>query len=130
MSDEMRFGNESVRKIGGQVNWSAVADSRAQSNPQENVPGLAFITRLRPITFQTFYGVNTGFAAQEVLEAANAIGYDFSGIDEPSIERLGDMYSLRYAEFVVPLVKALQEQQAIIDNLTQRIQALEAGTQR
>lgn len=129
-SHEMRFGNESVGKIGGQVNWSAVADSRVQSNPQENVPGLAFISRLRPITFQTFHGVTTGFAGQEVLEAANAIGYDFSGIDEPSIERLGDMYSLRYAEFVVPLVKAIQEQQAIIDDLTRRLEMLEGGSQR
>lgn len=54
----------------------------------------------------------TGFAAQEVEELANRLGYDFSGIDKP--ENLDNFYGLRYAEFVVPLVKAMQEQQEII----------------
>ncbi len=49
----------------------------------------------------------TGFLAQDVEKAAESIGYDFSGVDKPQHER--DNYSLRYAEFVVPLVKAVQE---------------------
>jgi trimeric autotransporter adhesin len=64
------------------------------------------------------------------IQTAFAVGFDFSGIDEPSIERLGDMYSLRYAEFVMPLVKAIQEQQAIIEELKQRVQALEGTSRR
>jgi hypothetical protein len=51
----------------------------------------------------------TGFVAQEVEQAAKKLGYDFSGVDAPK-EKDG-MYGLRYAEFVVPLVKAVQEQQ-------------------
>lgn len=43
----------------------------------------------------------TGFLAQEVEEAARAIGFDFSAVDNPKNE--GDLYGLRYAEFVVPL---------------------------
>ncbi len=35
------------------------------------------------------------------------------------------MLGLRYAEFVVPLVKAVQEQQAIIERLEKRIAQLE-----
>ena len=73
----------------------------------------------------------TGFIAQEVEEAANSIGYDFSGVDVPKNDK--GFYGLRYAEFVVPLVKAVQEQQAIIDNqqkqinsLIQRVSELEA----
>ena len=45
--------------------------------------------------------------AQEVEQAAESVGYDFSGVDAPQHE--SDNYSLRYAEFVVPLVKAVQE---------------------
>jgi hypothetical protein len=45
--------------------------------------------------------------AQEVEEAAKEIGYDFSGVDRPKSEN--DFYGLRYAEFTVPLVKAVQE---------------------
>jgi len=49
----------------------------------------------------------TGFIAQEVEAVAQKVGYNFSGVDKPKNE--GDTYSLRYAEFVVPLVKSVQE---------------------
>ena len=51
--------------------------------------------------------VYTGFIAQDVVEAARLAGYDFSGVDKPSGEN--DFFRLRYEEFVVPLVKAIQE---------------------
>jgi hypothetical protein len=53
--------------------------------------------------------VYTGFVAQEVEEAAKALNYDFSGVDKPKGKE--DFYGLRYGDFVVPLVKAVQEQQ-------------------
>jgi len=51
--------------------------------------------------------VYSGFIAQDVEKAAQSIGYDFSGVDAP--ENGKGAYGLRYAEFVVPLVKAVQE---------------------
>jgi len=51
--------------------------------------------------------VYSGFIAQDVEKAAHSIGYDFSGVDAP--ENGKGSYGLRYAEFVVPLVKAVQE---------------------
>ncbi|MFZ1675632.1 MAG: hypothetical protein WAT91_00085 [Saprospiraceae bacterium] len=48
-------------------------------------------------------------------DAASQINFDFSGIDAP--QHPNDIYGLRYAEFVVPLVKAVQEQQLQIDKL-------------
>ncbi len=51
--------------------------------------------------------VYSGFIAQDVEEAAKETGYDFSGVDAPKNDK--DVYGLRYAEFVVPLVKAVQE---------------------
>jgi hypothetical protein len=65
----------------------------------------------------------TGFIAQDVEAAAKSIGFDFSGVDAPKNEN--DIYALRYAEFVVPLVKAIQEQQAMIEELKRRIEELE-----
>ena len=64
----------------------------------------------------------TGFIAQEVEAAAIKAGYDFSGVDKPKNEN--DQYALRYAEFVVPLVKAVQEQQAIINSQNKKIDDL------
>ena len=57
----------------------------------------------------------TGFLAQEVEQAAMASNYDFSGVQKP--EDPNGLYSLRYAEFVVPLVKAVQELSAQNENL-------------
>jgi hypothetical protein len=51
--------------------------------------------------------VYTGFVAQEVETAAKKVNFDFSGVDKPKNEN--DFYGLRYSEFVVPLVKAVQE---------------------
>ena len=49
--------------------------------------------------------VQSGFVAQDVEAIAKRLGYDFSGVE---VDEIG-MYSLRYGEFVVPLVKAVQE---------------------
>ena len=57
--------------------------------------------------------VRTGFIAQEVEAAAKKVGFDFDGVSTPENET--DLYGIRYAEFVVPLVKAMQEQQEMID---------------
>ena len=67
--------------------------------------------------------LQSGFIAQEVEKVAEDLGYDFSGVDKPQNDK--DTYSLRYAEFVVPLVKAVQEQQQIIEDHQKIIQKLE-----
>ena len=66
--------------------------------------------------------VFSGFLAQDVEAAAKKAGYNFSGIDAPKNEK--DLYGLRYSEFVVPLVKAVQEQQAIIEKQQLQIDEL------
>jgi hypothetical protein len=66
--------------------------------------------------------VFSGFIAQDVEKAANETGYDFSGVDKPKNDK--DLYGLRYAEFVVPLVKAVQEQQEMIDLLKKEVAEL------
>jgi hypothetical protein len=57
-----------------------------------------------------------------VEKAANASGYDFSGIIKPKTKQ--DHYSLSYESFVVPLVKAVQEQQRVIEQLKKQNEEL------
>jgi len=66
--------------------------------------------------------VYTGFVAQDVEKAARSIGYDFSGVDVP--ENGKGAYGLRYAEFVVPLVKAVQELGEQNDRLQKQVNEL------
>ena len=126
-SNKVRIGNTSVASIGGQVGWTNYSDGRIKQNIRENVPGLSFINLLKPVTYNfnlakenelmglkdtlQWEGKNdiekinfTGFVAQDVEAAAKKVEYDFSGVD-----KRGRVMGLRYAEFVVPLVKAVQE---------------------
>jgi hypothetical protein len=176
--NQVVVGNTFVSSIGGYANWSNFSDGRYKSNIKEDVPGLNFITQLRPVTYtlnidgieqtikaaipevnsvleipslnglkppptisrdkvksepteQELKGrqdkakvVYTGFVAQEVEKLAKEINYDFSGVDAPVSEN--GFYSLRYGDFVVPLVKAVQELNKKNEELEQRIQKLEA----
>lgn len=51
--------------------------------------------------------IHEGFVAQEVEEAAKKLGFEFYGVDKP--KTIDGLYGLRYDNFVVPLVKAVQE---------------------
>ena len=42
-------------------------------------------------------------------------GFTFSGVDKPTNNKA--LYGLRYSDFVVPLVIAVQEQQAMIEEV-------------
>jgi len=151
-SNQIRLGNSSVSSIGGFANWTNVSDKRLKTNVSENVPGLDFINQLKPVTYNldvrklnSFLGVKerpqdaksilrkqneiqTGFLAQDVEKAAKEVGYDFSGVDKPKNQN--DYYGLRYAEFVVPLVKAVQEQQKIIESQQKEIDELKELIQK
>ena len=148
----VRIGNSANWSYGGYANWSNISDGRFKKNVREDVAGLDFIKRLRPVTYQIDVSglssklnenktsdsigimktaiaekermIWTGFIAQEVEEAAIATGFNFSGVDKPKTE--DGMYGLRYAEFVVPLVKAIQEQQLLIETQSKQVELLKA----
>lgn len=154
-SNQVRVGNSAVNSIGGYAGWTTLpSDGRAKKNLKANVPGLAFINKLKPLTYnldleaidkiiqapvarnggskvmersqQELEAIKekeevtySGFIAQDVQQAAKELNYDFSGVDVQKNDR--DMYGIRYADFVVPLVKAVQE----LDKKSQRIDELE-----
>jgi len=68
--------------------------------------------------------VYNGFVAQDVEKTAKEINYNFSGVDVP--KNKNDVYGLRYSDFVVPLVKAVQELSQQNDSLKRRDNELEA----
>ncbi len=143
-SNQVRVGNTNVTSIGGQVGWTTFSDARIKKNIREDVPGMAFIEKLRPVTYnydaaalQKIQGGKqlsaanntafestrfTGLIAQEVAAAAEKLGYNFSGVDKPTNEQ--SVYGLRYAELVVPLIKAMQEMKQLIDAQQQEINEL------
>jgi len=66
----------------------------------------------------------SGFIAQEVEAVANKLGYDFSGVYKPQNDK--DAYGISYADFVVPLVKAVQELAKQNEDLQKQINELKA----
>ncbi|WP_153799647.1 tail fiber domain-containing protein [Foetidibacter luteolus] len=173
-SNQVRIGNEEVTSIGGYVNWTNISDGRYKKNVKENVSGLDFINKLKPVTYNLdISGIHarfaanrpgkevsshgriskllgkekmelaerklsteerkaiaekekvlySGFVAQDVEKAAKETGYEFSGVDAPKNDN--DLYGLRYAEFVVPLVKAVQELSQQVDKLSKQNEALQ-----
>ena len=66
--------------------------------------------------------VYSGFVAQDVEEAAHSVGYDFSGVNAPPNGK--GTYGLRYAKFVVPLVKSVQELNEKNDRLQEQVNEL------
>jgi hypothetical protein len=145
-SGKVKFGdNTQVSWIGGHSAWHNTSDGRFKRNIKEDVPGLAFILKLRPVTYQLnvfaldrFCGltdselnnselaeknrdkVRTGFIAQEVEKSAKACGFDFDGVYHPQNQH--DVYSIAYSEFVVPLVKSIQEQQQEIKQIKAEVE--------
>ncbi len=150
-SNQIHLGNTSITEIKGQVAFTTYSDGRIKDNIKEDVAGLNFILKLRPVTyninldkenqllgiidktdFEGKYNIEkvkrTGFIAQEVESAAKSTNYDFSGVQKPKNEN--DLYGLSYAEFVVPLVKGMQEQQQQIEILTTENAELKARLER
>ena len=82
------------------VSYELTADGKRLTDA--SLDGNKTVSR-QPLTVNRW----SGFIAQEVETAAENIGYDFSGVKKPQNE--DDIYGLRYAEFVVPLTKAVQE---------------------
>jgi hypothetical protein len=150
-SNFVQIGNNQVTTIQGPVPFTTPSDGRFKFNIREDVRGLDFIMKLRPVTYQfntkkeedfirgvrnesDFAGAmpvayneammvrRTGFIAQEVEKAAQQSGYDFDGLKAPKTAK--EYYSLSYASFVVPLVKAVQEQQNEIRELRAEVKEL------
>jgi hypothetical protein len=110
---------------------TAYSDARYKTNIKENVAGLDFILKLKPVTYNVkplelhkIWGTpdsllrkidfseseketRIGFVAQDVEKATKESGFNFPGIDVPRNNK--EVYALRYVDFIMPMVKAIQE---------------------
>lgn len=149
-SNKIRIGNAGVTVIEGQVAYSFPSDARFKFNVQDNVPGLLFIKKLKPITYQfdtekfdSYVGKNnaenntesfqkskeiihSGFLAQDIEKVCQELKYDFDGLHIPDTTNQTDHYSLAYSQFIMPMVKAIQEQQEIIEQQNNELEQLKS----
>ncbi len=125
------------------------SDARDKIEIQDTVLGLDFIKKLTPRQFKMnsrelyfeqgkqrdFNAKNDGskagkrfhqgFVAQEVKKVIEEMNVDFAGYQDHKINGGEDVLSLGYTEFIAPIVKAIQQQQHIIEQLRQRVAILE-----
>jgi hypothetical protein len=119
-----------VYAVNGTINTS---DARNKSNIADLNYGLAEIMKLHPVSFtwkeNPQWGTKLGLIAQEVKEVVKEVvvqgdldpGTDESGNPLPK----NDEYGIYYSDLIPVLIKAIQEQQKVIDELGSRIKALE-----
>ena len=131
-TENSRFcmGSTGVTNAYIQVAWTVVSDARDKTNFAPVPHGLEFVKALQPTAYQfrtardseeTNGGVRYGFKAQDVLELEGA---------NPVIVDNEDADKLRMIDtaLIPVLVKAIQEQQALIESLTTRLTALESNS--
>lgn len=103
----------------------STSDATAKKNVKDEKLGLSFVESLRPVSYKwrasKDKGTYHGFIAQEVHESL--AGRPFAGLTEPDGE--GELYGLRYSEFIAPLTKAIQELAEQNRALSARISQLE-----
>lgn len=149
--NQIALGNTSITAIRSQVSGiTTYSDKRFKTNIKEDVKGLDFIMRLRPVTYNVrptelhkIWGTNKkdmegidhkdienklqmGFIAQEVEQAAKETGFNFVGLDVPKSDK--EVYTLRYTDFIMPLVKSVQELKQQNDILQKENEELKAKT--
>lgn len=104
--------------------WAAVyaangtiqtSDAREKTDIMATDLGLGFINALRPISYRWRKGEDHrrhyGLVAQEVKQVLDAAGAEFGGYEE------GEKLGLNYAQFVAPLIRAVQELSAQVAEL-------------
>ena len=142
-SNQIHMGNESHTTARIQISWTVNSDARDKTDVNPLDLGLEFVKKLNPVTYRwdkrsdyedrTPDGTNKlpeltlGFLAQEVEVIEKSFGYDVADKTNLVVDRIVDQdhYGITYEKMVPVLTKAIQEQQAIIDDLKSRLETLE-----
>ena len=114
----------------------SLSDIRVKKDVEDLSDGLDIVKQLKPRTFRytadsEFYNEDTkgeiryGFVANEVEEVAPQ--YTDTGKGKIGGEEVEDLKSLSTTKMIPMLVKAIQEQSAIIDDLRARVSELETN---
>ena len=128
------LGDSSARfvNIYATNNVIQTSDIREKKQIKSTELGLNFINDLKPISYKWVNSVDKrnhqGLIAQEVAETLEKHGInknEFGGLDIQKTDKYDDFYGMSYSELISPMIKAIQEQQTIIEDLKSRIETLE-----
>jgi len=146
-SNQVQLGNANVT-VYAQKALVTRSDKRDKLDIEDSPLGLDFIMKLRPRKYRMnsreayfeqgkerdFTATNDGskagkrphygLVAQEVKEVMNELNVDFAGYLDSKIDGGEDVLSLGYAEFIAPMIKAIQQQQHMIEQLQKEIELL------
>ena len=112
-----------ISTITGQL-YRTTSSRRYKKDIEDYTKGIDDLKKLRPVTYKAIEDVEgtdetyAGFIAEEVHETGLTEFVDYNTEGEPE--------SVHYSSIVTLLTKAIQEQQAQIDNLTQEIAELKS----
>ena len=131
---EAAFRWQAIYAVNGSIQTS---DEREKTEIKKTTLGLDFIKDLKPVSYKWIDGKqqnkgkdereHQGLIAQQVAETVEKHGIDknnFGGLDIQKTEKYDDFHGMSYDQFVAPLIKAIQEQQAQIEALQSEINEL------
>jgi len=153
-SNQVCLGDDNITDLFCADTSISSSDERDKTDFAALTLGLDFVKALEPVTYywdkRSKYGdknaedydlnaqtpdgthkedkMHAGFKAQAVVALEEAAGHKMSDKKNilSNLTEDGKRYGLKYERFVPILVKAIQEQDAIIQSLTARIAALES----
>ncbi|MBI2234745.1 MAG: tail fiber domain-containing protein, partial [Micavibrio aeruginosavorus] len=141
-SNRIVLGNTAIASIYAQVtSITAISDRRHKKDIEDLGLGLDFIRKLQPVSYRFNNGDETlryGFIAQDVEKALSpelqalvekADDKDSLALLQKENNAEGT-YRVNYGELTSPIVKAIQEQQIIIDTQRARIDDQEARIEK
>jgi|GEM_PF-3319286 len=127
-----------VYAVNGSIQTS---DIREKTEIKTIKLGLDFINDLNPVSYkwkdckrlQGYENIkdernHQGLIAQEFAETLEKHGInknEFGGLDIQKTEKYDDFHGMTYSQLIAPMIKAIQEQQTIIEDLKSRIETLE-----
>jgi hypothetical protein len=131
---EFRFNGSSVGSISTNAN-SLPSDRNFKKDIEDLNIGLDLITKLNPVSYN--YKIDSdgtpkmyGLIAQDLEQSLEEVGVDKNSVQllqhKPNDNEKESDYSLDYLKLTPILIKAIQEQQTIIESLEARITALES----
>jgi hypothetical protein len=130
-SNQVQIGDANITFAGIQVAWTTTSDRRLKKDIKNSELGLTFIKKLNPVSYIRISDQNKkteyGFIAQEVEELLKSIGSIKSGIISKDDK---GYYSVRYNDLFAPIVKAIQEQQSVIEESKAKINFLEEANRQ
>ena len=128
--DEITLGNSSIITLRSATNViTSLSDRRDKIDIENITEGINFIKQLKPVTFtwnardKSKVGIKSaGFIAQDLLslQKASTIGANLDLVSENNPEKL----EARYNNLLPVMVKAIQDQQTIIEQLKKELAEL------